>query len=126
MSFDVFLQGFLDGDARPGGVDTMRRALAAHIEHEDPETGFLSVRCDDGIGEIYTSSDGVMATHIGGTQLWDALVRGAVDADWVIIPVGCPTCITHEGQRAHLPEGLDEDAVLVRAGEELLRVIRSS
>jgi hypothetical protein len=37
-----------------------------------------------------------------------------------------PTCITDEAQRAHLPDGLDEDVALVKTGEDLLQVVRSA
>lgn len=67
-----------------------------------------------------------MANHISRERPWELLVRGAQAAGWVILPVGCPTCITDEAQRDHLPEGLDADVVMVKTGEDLLRVIRSS
>lgn len=42
-----------------------------------------------------------MANHIAG-DAWDLLVRGARESDWVILPVGCLTCVTGEAQLAHL------------------------
>ena len=69
--------------------------------------------------------DGMLASHVSGEQPWELLVQAARSADWVILPAGCATCITDEAQRGHLPEGLDEDVVLVTSGVELLRVIRS-
>jgi hypothetical protein len=38
----------------------------------------------------------------------------------VILPVGCPTCITDERQRAHLPDSLKDDVTLVDSGALLL------
>jgi hypothetical protein len=67
----------------------------------------------------------MMANHFTGQKPWDLLVEGARSAEWAIMPVGCPTCLTDQAQRIHLPEGLKEDVALVATGEELVRVIRS-
>ncbi|HKU10729.1 hypothetical protein [Sinomonas sp. G460-2] len=129
MSFDVFFQRFRDGDGATGGGEQMRQVLQPFIVREDRDLGFALVEYGDGSADVYLGGGGVagmMANHISGERPWGLLVEGARAADWVILPVGCPTCITDEGQRGHLPDGLDEDVVLVRSGDELLRVIRSS
>jgi hypothetical protein len=46
----------------------------------------------DGEADIYLHDAGMMANHIEGRDRWDLLVQGAKAANWVIIPVGCPTC----------------------------------
>lgn len=59
-----------------------------------------------------------------GDEVFDALVRGARVAGWVIVPVGCSsTLLTRESQREHLPEELTEDVVLVRTGADLIQAI---
>ena len=126
MSFDVFFQRFKNGDLEPGGGEQMREVLAPHIVREEPETHSVLVEYGDGFADLYLDDDDVMANHISGERPWDLLVGGARAAGWVIMPVGCPTCLTDESQRVHLPEGLDEDAVLVASGQDLLEVIRSS
>jgi hypothetical protein len=93
---------------------------------EEPEHHFALVEYGDGSADVYLDGDSMMANRISGEQPWELLVEGARAADWVILPVGCPTCITDEAQRVHLPKGLDEDVVLVSTGDELLQVIRSS
>lgn len=126
MSFDVFFQRFRDGDAEPGGGDLMRQALRPYIVREEDEHSFALVEYGDGTMDVYLDGDSMMANHITGEQPWDLLVQGARAAGWVVMPVGCPTCITDESQRSHLPDGLDDGVALVASGEELLRVIRRS
>jgi hypothetical protein len=55
----------------------------------------------------------------------DLLVLGARAANWVIIPVGCPTCLTLPGQMEELPEALDKDVVVIETGADLRAVIES-
>jgi len=126
MSFDVFFQGFSNGDASTGGGDRMRQVLAPFIVSGNPGQQFVHVEYGDGSAEVYLNDDDMMAHHISGTSPWDLLVEGAKAAGWVILPVGCPTCLTDEAQRAQLPEGIDEHVALVESGSELLRVIHSA
>lgn len=126
VSFDVFFQRFRNGDAEPGGGDAMREVLAPYIVREEPEHSFAEVKYGDGMADVYLSRNSMMANHISGTEPWDLLVRGARAANWVIIPVRCPTCITEESEREHLPDGLGDAAVLVANGDDLLRVIQAS
>jgi hypothetical protein len=126
VSFDMFFQRFRHGDAGPGGGEAMRQILQPYIVREEPEHHFALVECGDGSADVYVEVDNMLANHISGEQPWRLFVEGAQAADWVIMPAGCPTCITDEGQRDHLPEGLDDEVALVRTGDELLRVIRSS
>jgi hypothetical protein len=126
VSFDVYFQGFRNGGTEPGGGDAMREVLAGYIVREEPEHSFARVEYGDGSADIYLSPDAMKADHVTGNEPWDLLVRGASAAGWVIMPVGCPACITDESDRTHLPDGLDDEAALVTTGDELLRVIRGS
>lgn len=104
----------------------MRHVIAPCVVRAEPTTNFFLVEYGDGSADLYLNDDDMMANHISGERPWDLLVEGARAAGWVIMPVGCPTCLTDGSQRVHLPEGLDEDAVLVASGQDLLEVIRSS
>ena len=126
VSFDVYFQRFRDGDTEPGGGGSMREVLAPFIVREESENSFALVQYGDGTADVYLSNDAMKADHVAGRQPWDLLVRGAKAAGWVIMPVGCPACITDEADRAHLPDGLDDEAILVGTGDELLRVIEAS
>ena len=104
----------------------MREVLADYIVREEPEHSFALVEYGDGSADIHISPDAMKADHVTGKDPWDLLVRGAKAAGWVIMPVGRPTCITDPSDRTHLPDGLDDEAILVTTGAELLRVIRQS
>ena len=125
VSFDVFFQGFRAGDPQHGGGERMRRVLDPFVLREEPERSFLLVEYGDGSADVYLDGDGMMVNHITGQKPWELLVEGARAAEWVVMPAGCPTCLTDEAQRIHLPEGLNDDVALVATGGDLLRVIRA-
>src|ERR687894_1987712 len=126
MSWDVYFQGFRDGDASVGGGDVMRRILEPFVIHSEPDQAFLEVQYGDGTADVHLSTNHMTANHIEGHDPWQLLVEGATAAGWVILPVGCPTCITDEAQRAHLPDFLGDEAVLVTSGDMVVSVIESS
>lgn len=127
VSFDVFFQPFRNGEAGSGGGDRMRAVLRPHITREEPEQKFARVEIGTGSADVYLDDDSMLANRISGEEPWDLLVQGARAAGWVILPVGCPTCITDEQQREHLPPELkEEEVVLVSSGAELLGAIRAS
>jgi hypothetical protein len=76
--------------------------------------------------DVYLDDHGMLANHITGRDPWDLLVKGAGAAGWVILPVGCPTCLTHEDQERDLPDELRERVVIVRSGADLLRAIETA
>lgn len=125
MSFDVFFQRFSDGDAGDGGNEEARAVLAPYIVAEDG--GHVRLVVDGRETDIYGLDDdsAFMATHIEGDVVWDVLVRAAQAADYVILPVGCATCIVDSKQEAHLPEPLKDRVALVPDGPALLAVIRA-
>ena len=123
MSFDVFFQGFAAGESSDGGGTEMRRILAPHITQEDGP--FLRVMVGDGEADVYLNDDGMMANEVTGRDPWDLLVKGAQAANWVIMPMDCPTCLTHSKQGEELPDALGDDVVIVDTGADLLRVIES-
>ncbi|MEJ1113207.1 hypothetical protein WBN73_02795 [Paenarthrobacter sp. CCNWLY172] len=125
MSFDVYFQRFKDGDAAPGGGAKMYQSLQPFIVRENPERNFALVEYGAGSIDTYLDDDSMLANHIVGDRPWDLLVEGARAAGWVILPPGCPPCITNESQRGHLPKGLDQGAVMVSSGKVLLQVMRS-
>lgn len=84
---------------------------------------FLQVQHGDGGADVYLSDDSMMANHVVGEDLGDLLVQGAQAANWVILPIGCPTCLTAPGQLEQLPGGLEQNVVGVATGAELRAVI---
>lgn len=54
------------------------------------------------------------------------MVDVAKAAGWVIMPVGCPVCVMREDMIGELPAELQDDAVVIRSGAELLDVVARS
>ena len=104
----------------------MRAVLQPFVTREEPAHHFLLVQVGDGTADVYLDGDNMMANRISGEDPWDLLVQGARAAGWVIVPVGCPVCLTDDDQRLDLPHDLLDDVVLVSTGAQLLQVIRSS
>lgn len=125
MSVDIYFQGFLDGEPTSGGGDIMRKALGPYVVGEEPEQDYLSLRVGDGTADVYLYAADMLANNVTGRDPWEILVRGARAAGWVILPEGCPTCLTREDQRSEVPEGPEGDPVLVRTGAELMAVVES-
>jgi hypothetical protein len=123
VSFDVYFQGFIAGESSERGGAEMAGVLAPHVTHRDGD--LRRIRFGDGEADIYLSDDGMLANHVTGRDPWDLLVSGAQAANWVILPLDCPTCLTGPGQREELPEGLDSDLVSVETGADLLAVVES-
>ncbi|WP_120520165.1 hypothetical protein [Arthrobacter celericrescens] len=103
----------------------MREVLEPFIVREEPERNLALIVYGDGSADVYVGDDGIMANHISGEQPWELLVQGASAADWVIMPVGCPICLTNETQQDDLPAEIREEVAVVATGAELLKVIRS-
>jgi hypothetical protein len=81
----------------------------------------------DGSADVYgVGGDSLMVNHASGEHVWDLLVAAAMAADWVIMPVGCPTCVISEKQIDHLPEELHDGVAVVASGAQLLGLMRQS
>lgn len=121
MSYDVFFQGFIAGEQSSGGGVRMREVLSPYAIAE--EGASLRVRIGDGEADLILSEDGMLASHVSGRDPWQLLYLGAKAANWVVLLLDGPTCLTAPGQREDLPDGLSDDAVLVESGEDLLKAI---
>jgi hypothetical protein len=125
VSFDVFLQGFAHGQAAPGRPEAALEVLTPFLAAA-PRDGFAPLRTGDGEAEAYgVGGTSLMVAHASGAQIWDLLVSVAKAAGWVIMPVGCPVCLTTDDDAGHLPEDLRPNATVVTTGQELLATIRN-
>jgi hypothetical protein len=124
VSFDVFLQGFRQGDA--ANADEEKLAGLLQLGLVETPTGLPELRFDDGDASIYGLEDlasGFMVNHVSGRQVWDALVAVVRAADLAIMPVGYAVAVPSETMLSDLPEELRRDAVVVASGDDLLREI---
>jgi hypothetical protein len=125
VSFDVFLQGFQNGDGAPGRPREADDALRPYVRVDS--AGHTKLITEDGEAEVYgVGTDELMLTHISGRRLWDVIVDVARAGDWAILPGDCPTCVPTADMIAHLPDELREDAVVVASGADVLDVIRGA
>lgn len=126
MSFDIYFQGFRGGDPVTGGGDRMLSVIEPFASWQGPPSNFWLVQIGDGTADVYLDDDHMMANRVSGQDPWGLLVKGAQAAGWVIMPVGCPTCLTQEGQLRELPEGLQESVAVVKSGPDLVAVVEAS
>ena len=124
MAYDIFLQGFADGEASGAGGGAVREVLRPYLRPTAEEPERLVIAPDSG-ADIYLSSDSLMVNHAEGLAVFDLLVDAARAGCWTIMPVGLPAAVANVDLLAHLPEGLDEGAVVVGSGADLLRLIES-
>jgi len=117
MSFDVFFQGYEAGEPTNTGKAAMMALLGPLVRERD--FGFVQIHTSDGQADVYIDDGGMMVNHVAGSEAWEIMVEGAKAANWVIMPVGCPTYLTREEQRAELPPELADDVVLVESGDDL-------
>jgi hypothetical protein len=123
VSFDIFLQSFKDGDAAPGDPEAAWRVLAPYLAGA-LTGGYARVRTPDGEAAVYGAGrDALMINHASGQIIWQIMVDVARAADWVIMPVGCPVCVLREEMINDLPAELQDDAVVVGSGAEVLDVV---
>ncbi|MCP3882990.1 MAG: hypothetical protein GY701_32020 [Sulfitobacter sp.] len=128
MSFDIYVQAFRNGGAGSGNAAAINAVLAAHVSKTGSH-GFARLKTDDGSADLYgydNLASGFMVNYVSGDLTWDLIVRAARASDLVILPVGCPACVTSEASYGHLPTDLSENAVLVSDGAGLRSLIEES
>jgi hypothetical protein len=130
VTFDIFLQGFEQGEGAVGDAAAARLALAPYLVEQtlDDEHGFALLRAPDGCeADVYgLGGAGIMVNHTNGGQVYDVLLQVAAAGRWAIIPAGCPTCVPFPEMLADLPDELQDEAIVVRSGEEIRRAIEDA
>lgn len=124
MSFDIFVMRYRDGDSgAPMDVEAFRTVFGPHIRLDDSDGFCRVVAPDGGEADLYARLEppftSLMVNHFASGQVLDLVVAFARDADAVLLPPGCPTCITHESQLDHLPEDMRDDVRIVHTGADL-------
>ena len=127
MSYDVFLQAFRRGEAATTDGAAAFAILEPAISGRDG--GWACVRTADGGADVYGIDDpstGLMVNHAEGHRIWDVVHDLALAAGYAVMPVGCPTCVTSDDVRKHLPTGIAESAIVVGSGAEIRAAIESA
>src|SRR5262245_43966493 len=119
VGFDIFLQGFEQGEGAAGDADAASLAIAPYLVEQtlDEEHSFALLRAPDGCeADVYgLGAAGIMVNHTNGGQVYDVLLHVATAGRWAIIPAGCPTCVPFPEMIADLPDELQDEAIVVRS-----------
>jgi hypothetical protein len=124
VSFDIFLKSFRDGDGSTGDGDAALRILDPVIVQR--EIGWARIVTADGEADVYGIDDaanGLMVNHASGDAVYGFLYDVARSAGFVVMPVGCPTCVVDPAMKAHLPSEIAQHAVVIESGDDLRRII---
>jgi len=127
VSLDVLLQLFRAEGGAEADRELLARLLQPYLVRIGP--GSTDLRFADGDAAIYGTDDlrsGFMVNHVSGRQAWDVLVAVARQAGLTILAVGCPAAVPSESLLTDLPAELRHDAVVVRSGEDLMRMIEAA
>jgi hypothetical protein len=123
VSFDVFLQSFRCGEAASGEPGAALRELEPYLVGA-PSSGCARVRTGDGNADVYgLGGADLMINQASGELIWQVIVDVARAAGYAIMPVGCPVCVVRDEMIDDLPGDLQDGALVVRSGGELLRAI---
>ncbi|MEV1158509.1 hypothetical protein AB0J27_24235 [Micromonospora chokoriensis] len=131
MSYDMVVQRFEQGDGTPMEGKAFLAVFEPPVDRREPQYNYWQISADDGgTADVYAALaggtlDSLMISRFSAGAILDTLVRCIGLADAAVLPPGCPTLLAHEGQRQHLPEELRADAVVVTAGADVERVLRS-
>jgi hypothetical protein len=126
VSFDIYLQPFRDGGSGTGDGEAAMKLLAPLVARR--ENNWARIATADGEADVYgidNAATGLMVNHVGGSEVYGLLYDLARSARFIVMPVGCPTCIADPAMREHLPESIAVDAVLVESGDHLRRIIEN-
>lgn len=123
VSFDIFLQSFRCGEAASGEPGAVLRELGPYLAGT-PSGGYARVRTGDGSADVYgLGGAGLMINRASGELIWQLIVDVARAAGYAIMPVGCAVCVVRYEMIDDLPGDLQDGAVVVRSGDELLKAI---
>lgn len=127
----MFVQRFEQGDAAPMAGEAFLAVFEPRVDRREPQHSYWHISADDGgTADVYAALaggtiDSLMISHFSAGATLDLLVEYVRHADAVVLPPSCPTLLAHEGQRHHLPDEFRADALVVQAGADIERVLRS-
>jgi hypothetical protein len=125
VSFDIFFQRFDETNADPAAVMAVLEPFV--VEAED-RFHFVRVRLADGEADVYLSdpSSGLMINRASGRAVWDLMYDLAVAGRFVVLPVGCGTCVPDAAMVDELPDYAPPPVTVIASGAELLHVVQTA
>ncbi|WP_182113145.1 hypothetical protein [Actinotalea sp. JY-7876] len=124
MSFDVFVQRFVDGQPAQADSAALHALVAPHVLRTEPEFNFAELGFEDGTADLYGIGDlatGFMVNHVSGELAWDLFAQVLEVGSMTLLPMGVPAIVCSEAVRAHLPDDFIAGAVIVSSGAPLPR-----
>jgi hypothetical protein len=94
VSFDIFLQGFLNGGSGLGDGEAVRELLEPLVIQRD--NGWARIATADGEADVFGLDDpvsGLMVNRVSGVAAFELLYDVARRAGFGVMPAGCPTCV---------------------------------
>jgi hypothetical protein len=83
----------------------------------------------DGEADVYgfdSLATDLMINHASGRAIWDVMFELARLGGYAVMPVGCGTCVTEATDPSDLPAEVPEPIVVVRSGQDLLKVVEDA
>lgn len=123
MSFDIFLQRFVDGEAVDADGDSILAILDPLITGRSGS--WAKIVTADGEADVYgidAPGSGLMVNHASGRAVWDVLFELARATGMAVMPVGCRSSVTDADLIDALP-AVSPSAVVVTSGAEILATL---
>ncbi|HEX8859474.1 MAG TPA: hypothetical protein VGC06_10380 [Actinomycetes bacterium] len=127
MSYDVHLFRFQRGECVDIDAARLMELIQPLIVWSDEDFGYVQLRAPDGYeAELYGAGEDasvLVFTRWCFGDICELTTKLARELDMVIVPPDRPVMIIAERQRAHLPQDMAAEAVVVRTGIDLQRII---
>jgi hypothetical protein len=127
VSYDVYLFRFQRGESMDIDPARLMELIQPLIASREEKHSYVRLRAPDGgeadlygVGEDAAT---LMFSHWSRGDICELMAKLARELDMVIVPPDRPAMIIDERQRAHLPEEFIAEAVVVRTGIGIQRVI---
>lgn len=113
----MYVWRFVDGDRAPMDETAIRDVLGPVTVGGMPPTGlpeFWELEAEDGGGsEVYGDALGLTFNRFSPGRIVDLVAELARRTGAGVMPHDCPMILTNESDRAHLPESLRAEAIVV-------------
>lgn len=120
VSYSIFLLRFVDGEPVALDVERFREVTEPYVVPGGRDDGFSALRAEDGgEADLYHAHHDdagmpcVTATHFARGAISGLLARLAMALGASVVPQDGCALIFHEDERRHLPEALQDTAVVI-------------
>jgi hypothetical protein len=127
VSYDVHLFRFQNGECMDIDAARLMEMIQPLIVWREEEFDYVRLRATDG-GEadlygVCEDAAALMFSHWSWGDICELMAKLARELDMVVVPPDRPVMIIAERQRVYLPKEIAAEAVVVRTGIDIQRVI---